>query len=66
MRPNLITVTEFAKRQGVTRAAVWQWIQATPGFTPFRIGGHTLLSPEDCRRLLSRPRKKFGRPRKSA
>lgn len=61
-----ITVTEFARRQGVSRAAVYQWIAQTPDFRPRRVGDLTLLTAEDCQRILQRPRKKVGRPRKSA
>lgn len=59
-----ITITEFARRQGVTRAAVYQWLDACPDVRPTKLGGVSLLSPEDCQRLLNRPRKKMGRPRK--
>ena len=59
-----ITVTEFAKRQGVSRAAVYKWLEAVPGLRPMRIGGLTLLSDKDCQRILNRPRKKMGRPKK--
>jgi len=59
-----ITVTEFARRQGVSRAAVHKWMQALPDLRPLRIGGLVLLSAKDCQRLLARPRKKMGRPKK--
>lgn len=59
-----ITVTEFARRQGVTRAAVYQWMAKTPGLRPTHIGGLTLLTAEDQRRILARPKAKMGRPKK--
>ena len=59
-----LTVTEFAKRQGVTRAAVHLWIRATPDLHPLKVGGLTLLTPEDQRRILA-SRRKIGRPKKT-
>ena len=59
-----ITVSEFARRQGVTRQAVHFWMAQTPGLQPSRIGGLVLLTAADCRRILARPRKKMGRPKK--
>ena len=64
-RSAYLTITDFARQQGVTRAAVHQWMQATPGFTPYRVGGIVLLSPADRRRILARPRKPMGRPKKT-
>jgi hypothetical protein len=61
-----ITITEFAKRQGVSRARVWQWMNHTPGIAPTRVGGLCLLSAEDQRRILTRPRGKPGRPKKTS
>lgn len=60
-----LTVTEFARRQGVTRASVYLWIAATPDLRPTKLGGLTLLTAEDQRRILERPRKKLGRPKKA-
>lgn len=59
-----LTVTEFARRHKVTRAAVYLWMAATPGLRPTKVGGLTLLTAEDQRRILTRPRKKNGRPKK--
>lgn len=60
----LLTVSEFAARQRVTRAAVHQWIRDI-GLRPHLISGRImLLTPEDQRALLHRPKKKMGRPKK--
>lgn len=61
-----MTVTEWAKRMGVSRAAVYQWMAQTPNLHPAKLGGLTLLSADDQRRILNRPKKKMGRPKKSA
>jgi len=61
-----ITVTEFARRQGVTRATVYNWMAQTPNLQPLRIAGLCVLRPADQAKILSRPRKKIGRPRKSS
>ena len=59
-----ITITEFAKRQGVSRAAVYKWLTVCPSVRPTKLAGISLLSPADCRRLIARPKKKMGRPKK--
>ena len=64
MLDNALTVTEFARRQGVTRAAVYLWMRDTPGLRPLKVGGLTLLTAADQRRILTRPKKKMGRPKK--
>ena len=61
---NAITVPEFAARQGVTRQAVDKWIAATPGLTLRKLGRARILTAADCRRILARPGKKMGRPKK--
>lgn len=60
-----VTVTEFARRQKVTRATVYNWMAQTPGLEPLRIAGLCVLRPSDQQKILHRPRKKIGRPRKT-
>jgi hypothetical protein len=59
-----ITVPELARQHGVTRAAVHLWIAQTPGLRLRRTGRAYLLTEADVAAILSRPRKKIGRPRK--
>lgn len=59
---NAVTVAEFARRQGVSRQRVYQWIAETPGFRPEKLANVNVLRPADQRRLLGRPRKRLGRP----
>lgn len=59
---NAITVAEFARRQGVTRQRVYQWIAETPGFRPAKLANVNVLRPSDQRRILGRPKKTIGRP----
>lgn len=59
-----LTVTEFARRCGVTRQTMYTWMRQTPGLVAQRVGGVTLLSERDQRRILSRPRAVIGRPKK--
>lgn len=59
-----LTVTEFAQRQRVSRAAVYLWMAATPDLPVRRIGGLRILTAADQQRILRRPRKKMGRPKK--
>ena len=59
-----LTVTEFARRCGVTRQTMYTWMRQTPGLVAQRVGGVTLLSERDQRRILSRPRAAIGRRKK--
>lgn len=59
-----LTVTEFARRCGVTRQTMYTWMRQTPGLVAQRVGGVTLLSERDQRRILCRPRAVIGRPKK--
>lgn len=59
-----LTVTEFARRHGVSRTVVYRWMRKTPNLHPQRVGGLTLLSAQDQRRILGRPRTPGGRPKK--
>lgn len=61
---DLITITEFARRQGVSRQAVHKWLRRVPSVHPLRIGGVALLTARDCAALLGRQRGKVGRPKK--
>ena len=64
MDTSAITAAEWARRLGISRQAVSQWIQHTPDFYPSRLAGGTILLTEaDRQRILARPRKPVGRPK---
>lgn len=61
-----ITASELARRHGVTRQRVHQWMAHTPGLNPTRYGRTIVLTPAEVRRILARPRGKPGRPKNPA
>jgi hypothetical protein len=58
-----LTVTEFAKQEGVSRALVYVWINQTPDLPVRKIGGVRILTPGDIQCLRRRPRNPLGRPK---
>ena len=61
-----ITPTELARQYSRTLQSILNWMAQTPGLTPRKVGRSYLLPQEDVARILARPRKKMGRPKKTA
>jgi hypothetical protein len=58
-----MTVRAWATELGCTRAWVYEMIKRT-NRTCHRVGAQWLLTPEDREAILTRPRRRRGRPRK--